>query len=245
MRPALHLADTGLDLGGRTVLDGIDLSVSPGEFVCLIGGSGSGKSSLLHLAAGLLAPSRGQVHVHAPRPALVFQEHALFPWLTARGNVELALEGRGVPRAGRAEQAAELLAAVQLSEAAGRLPHELSGGMRQRVALARALAQRSELLLMDEPFAALDGPTKDALHRVLTGVWRRHRPAVLLVTHQVEEAVALGDRVLLLGGSPARLCGAWPRGTADATTVRARLAETAGTGRGADRQGDDDVVLLR
>jgi len=142
--------------GAAPVLEGVDLTVAPGEFVCLVGASGCGKSTLLNLIAGLTRPTSGRIAVSSERPALMFQEPALLPWLTAAGNVELALRARGVGRAERRTEAQRLLRVVNLAGHSGKRAHELSGGMRQRVALARALAQDSSVLLMDEPFAALE-----------------------------------------------------------------------------------------
>jgi NitT/TauT family transport system ATP-binding protein len=194
---------------GPPVLEGVDLAVAPGEFVCLLGASGCGKSTLLNLAAGLLRPTAGQVEVAADRPALMFQESALLPWLTAAGNVELALRARGVGRAERRAAADRLLEVVNLGAARGKRVHELSGGMRQRVALARALAQDSPVLLMDEPFAALDAITRDVLHEELVRVWGEQGLTVLFVTHNVREAVRLGGRVVLLGSRPGRVVREW------------------------------------
>ncbi|MDM7831045.1 ABC transporter ATP-binding protein [Cellulomonas sp. MW9] len=191
------------------VLDGIDLAVAPGEFVCLLGASGCGKSTLLALVAGLDQPTAGTVEVPAGSPALMFQEPALFPWLTAGANVELALRLRGVPRNQRRAEALRLLSLVRLEDAHAKRVHELSGGMRQRVALARALAQEGELLLMDEPFAALDAITRDVLHEELTRIWSETGRAVLFVTHNVREAVRLGQRVVLLSSRPGRIAREW------------------------------------
>jgi NitT/TauT family transport system ATP-binding protein len=182
----------------------ISLSVQPGEFVCLVGASGCGKTTLLNLVAGLDAPAAGTVVVHGRR-ALLFQEAALFPWLTAAGNVELALRLAGVPRAERRDEARRLLRLVHLEGFAEKRPHELSGGMRQRVALARAFAQRADILLMDEPFGSLDAMTRDLLHDELERLWREHGFSVLFVTHDVREAVRLGDRVLVLTSRPGRV----------------------------------------
>jgi NitT/TauT family transport system ATP-binding protein len=195
--------------GRPPVLDGVDLSVAPGEFVCLVGASGCGKSTLLNLVAGLVKPTAGTVEVSAQRPALMFQEPALLPWLTASGNVELALRARGVGRAARRTEAARLLSLVNLAEAGGKRVHELSGGMRQRVALARALAQDSSVLLMDEPFAALDAITRDVLHLELARVWAQQQLSVVFVTHNVREAVRLGQRVVLMGSRPGRVVREW------------------------------------
>jgi NitT/TauT family transport system ATP-binding protein len=191
------------------VLDDISLDVVPGEFVCLLGASGCGKSTLLNLVAGLDRPSAGTLEVPGGRPALMFQEHALFPWLTAGRNIELALRMRGVPRSDRRAEAERLLELVRLKGAYGKRIHELSGGMRQRVALARALAQDSRLLLMDEPFAALDAITRDVLHEELTRIWAETNVSVLFVTHNVREAVRLAQRVVLLSSRPGRIAREW------------------------------------
>ncbi len=195
--------------GRPPVLQGMDLTVAPGEFVCLVGASGCGKSTLLNLIAGLTTPTSGQVSVTAERPALMFQEPALLPWLTASGNVELALRARGVGRAERRAEAERLLGVVNLDGQGGKRVHELSGGMRQRVALARALAQDSSVLLMDEPFAALDAITRDVLHDELTRIWRETGLSVLFVTHNVREAVRLAQRVVLLSSRPGRIAREW------------------------------------
>ncbi|GAA3358134.1 ABC transporter ATP-binding protein [Streptomyces antimycoticus] len=193
----------------QPVLEDINLQVRPGEFVCILGASGCGKSTLLNLIAGLDKTSAGAIEVPGGRPALMFQEHALFPWLTAGKNIELALRLRGVPRAERRPQAERLLELVRLGGAYGKRVHELSGGMRQRVALARALAQDSSVLLMDEPFAALDAITRDVLHEELTRIWSETGVSVLFVTHNVREAVRLAERVVLLSSRPGRVVREW------------------------------------
>ena len=199
--------------GGSAVraLDQVSLTTTPGEFTCLIGASGCGKSTLLSLVAGLDRPTSGDVTVNG-RVALMFQEPGLFPWLTAAGNIELALRARKVPRTERKARTLELLDAVQLGGFARKQPHELSGGMRQRVALARALAQDADVLLMDEPFGALDAMTRDLLHDELDRVRERvGKPlTVLFVTHNVREAVRLGDRVVLLSSRPGRVIEEYP-----------------------------------
>jgi NitT/TauT family transport system ATP-binding protein len=195
--------------GGAPVLDGIDLTVAPGEFVCLLGASGCGKSTLLNLIADLDAPTAGTIELTGGRPALMFQDHALFPWLTAGKNIELALKLRGVARQDRRTQAEELLSLVRLDGAFSKRVHELSGGMRQRVALARALAQAGDVLLMDEPFAALDAITRDVLHDELTRIWRETGRTVVFVTHNVREAVRLAQRVVLLSSRPGRIAKEW------------------------------------
>ncbi|MGW3646386.1 ABC transporter ATP-binding protein [Streptomyces sp. NPDC000878] len=194
--------------GQQLVLDDITLDVAPGEFVTLLGASGCGKSTLLNLVAGLDDPSAGSIRTDG-RPALMFQEHALFPWLTAGKNIELALKLGGVAKNDRRGRAEELLALVRLQGSYDKRVHELSGGMRQRVALARALAQESRLLLMDEPFAALDAITRDVLHDELTRIWAETGVSVLFVTHNVREAVRLAQRVILLSSRPGRIAREW------------------------------------
>jgi NitT/TauT family transport system ATP-binding protein len=195
----------GYGRGTLLALDRISLTVGAGEFVCLIGASGCGKSTLLSLVAGLDTPSAGQIDTSGRRVALMFQEPALFPWLTAARNVELALLAGGAGRAERRRRAAELLEVVHLGGFGTKRPHELSGGMRQRVALARALAQDADVLLMDEPFGALDAMTRDLLHDELDRICAGRGLTVLFVTHNVREAVRLGDRVVVLSSRPGRV----------------------------------------
>ena len=214
---AIRIEQLGKRFGaGPLVLDDVNLSIETGEFVCLLGASGCGKSTLLNLIAGLDRPTTGSIDVPAEGAAVMFQESALMPWLTARQNVELALRLRGVARSARRGEALELLDTVNLADAAEKRPHELSGGMRQRVALARALAQDRPVLLMDEPFAALDAITRDLLHEELERVWRRTGRTIVFVTHNVREAARLGQRVVLLSSRPGRVAGEW------------RIAETSG-----------------
>ncbi|CRK55535.1 ABC-type probable sulfate transporter, ATPase component [Alloactinosynnema sp. L-07] len=200
-----------------TALDGIDLTVAPGEFVCLLGASGCGKTTVLNLVAGLDKPTSGDIQLSTTRPAVMFQEAALMPWLTAARNVELPLRLAGVGRADRRAKTADLLELVRLGGVGDKRPHELSGGMRQRVALARALAsaiagdggEASSLLLMDEPFSALDAITRDVLQGELLRVWEATGAAVVFVTHDVREAVRLGQRVVLLSSKPGRVVQEW------------------------------------
>jgi NitT/TauT family transport system ATP-binding protein len=208
---------TGLVLNGlskrfpgdaSTVLDNISLSITEGEFVCLLGASGCGKTTLLNLIAGLDVPSSGTITAHG-RTSLIFQEPALFPWLTAGKNIELALKAAGVERSKRKEKAQELLHLVHLDKSYDQRPHELSGGMKQRVAIARALAQESKILLLDEPFAALDAITRDFLHEEISRVWKERGLTIVFVTHNVREAVRLGQRVLLLSSRPGRVIREW------------------------------------
>ncbi len=219
--PAVRLSGVGKTFGhgpeAVTALDQVDLDVAPGEFVCLLGASGCGKTTLLNLVAGLDRPSTGSIELSTGRPAVVFQEPALMPWLTAAGNVELALRLAGRSRPVRRRRTAELLELVRLGGMGDKRPHELSGGMRQRVALARALAGatdrtadgRDGLILMDEPFSALDAITRDVLQAELVRIWQATRAAVLFVTHDVREAVRLGQRVVLLSSRPGRVVQQW------------------------------------
>jgi NitT/TauT family transport system ATP-binding protein len=209
--PSVRFRGVGKVHGGgaarTTALAGVDLDVAPGEFVTIVGPSGCGKSTLLNIAAGLDKPTAGGVEVAGGQPAMVFQDAALFPWLTVGGNIEAAfkLGGHGYGRAERRQRVAELLELVRLPDLEGRRPHELSGGMRQRVAIARALAQQADVLLMDEPFGALDALTRGVLHGELERIWRERGIAILFVTHDVHEAVRLGDRVVVLGARPGRI----------------------------------------
>ena len=207
---AIRIEHLGKRFGaGPLVLDDVNLSIETGEFVCLLGASGCGKSTLLNLIAGLDQPTTGAIDTPVEGSAVMVQESALMPWLTARANVELALRLRGVPRSARKAEALGLLDVVNLADAAEKRPHELSGGMRQRVALARALAQDRPVLLMDEPFAALDAITRDLLHEELQRVWRETGRTIVFVTHNVREAVRLGQRVLLMSSRPGRIVREW------------------------------------
>ncbi|MEU1391102.1 MULTISPECIES: ABC transporter ATP-binding protein [unclassified Nonomuraea] len=195
-----------------TALSGIDLDVREGEFLTLVGPSGCGKSTLLDLVAGLTEPTSGQIVVNgAPvtGPGLdrgiVFQQYALFPWRTALANVAFGLEAKGVPRAERTERARRHLELVGLSGFEDRYPHELSGGMRQRVAIARSLAFDPDVLLMDEPFAALDAQTRESLQEELLRIWQHTRKTVVFITHGIDEAVYLGQRVAVMTSRPGRI----------------------------------------
>ncbi len=204
----VRLDGVGKSFGSRrnavTALQGVDLEIAQGEFVCLIGASGCGKSTILNLVAGLDEPTEGSIEV-AGRTVLMFQESALFPWLTAAANIDLPMRLAGVPRAVRKERVAQLLAAVHLDGFADKRPHQLSGGMRQRGALARAFAQDADVLLMDEPFGALDAMTRDALHEELDTLVRERGLTVLFVTHNVREAARLADRIVVLSPRPGRV----------------------------------------
>ncbi len=186
-------------------LDDVSLTVHEREFVCFLGRSGCGKSTLLSLVAGLEVPTGGAIELGGRRVGMMFQDSGLFPWLTVEGNINLALRLSGVPKPEWPERVAELLDVVRLPGVERRRPHELSGGMRQRVALARTLAQDCQVLLMDEPFAALDAITRDAMHDEIERIALERSLTVLFVTHNVREAVRLGDRVILMQPSPGRV----------------------------------------
>lgn len=191
-------------------LERISLDVKTGEIVCLVGASGCGKSTLLNLIAGLDQPSAGTIEISSGGAALMFQEAALFPWLTVEENVAFPLQMRGTSSGERRRRVADLLAMVHLDGFGRKRPHELSGGMRQRVALARALAQNANLFLMDEPFGALDAMIRDLLHDELERLWREAGLTILFVTHNVREAVRLGDRVIVLSSRPGRIAAEFP-----------------------------------
>ena len=190
----------------------ITLTCGPGEFVVVVGPSGCGKSTLLNLAAGMLKPDSGavlldDVPIDGPGPdrAMVFQEHGLFPWLTAAQNIEFGLKMANLPRARRLSRVEAALQLVHLTASADKLVHELSGGMRQRVAIARALVVDPAVLLMDEPFAALDAQTRTLMHAQLQELWGQTRKTILFVTHSVGEAVRLADRIIVLHSQPGRI----------------------------------------
>jgi NitT/TauT family transport system ATP-binding protein len=196
---------------------GLSMQIHASEFVCVLGSSGCGKSTLLSLIAGFLQARSGSVTMDGrpiTRPGadrgVVFQEYALLPWKNVRDNVALGLKFRGVPRDERERRTDEFLMLTNLSEAAEKYPFELSGGMKQRVALARTLANGAEVMLMDEPFAAVDAQTRMTLQEELLRLWNHSRVTVVFVTHSVEEAVFLADRVVVLTGGPGRVLATLP-----------------------------------
>ena len=194
------------------VLHDVNLTVAEGEFVCLVGPSGCGKSTIINLMAGLDRPTSGDVLVGGrpvagpdPSRTVVFQDAALFPWLTVLGNVEFGLRMAGLPKLQRRLRAMEYIKLVHLSRFVHAYPHQLSGGMKQRVAIARALALQPEILLLDEPFAALDAQTRAVLQNELLEIWELARPTVLFVTHNVREATGLADRVYVVSARPGQV----------------------------------------
>ncbi|MDU0202908.1 ABC transporter ATP-binding protein [Paenibacillus sp. MAH-36] len=195
--------------GNYKALDNITLTIKKGEFVSILGPSGCGKSTVLNLVAGFDTQSEGTIEVNGKKVTgagadrvVVFQEHGLFPWLTVLDNVAFGLKQKGIPKKERHELAMEQIKAVHLSRFADRYPHELSGGMKQRAAIARALAMDPEILLMDEPFAALDEQTRLILHKELEEIWMRTRKTILFITHNIREAVILSDRVVVMSTRP-------------------------------------------
>jgi NitT/TauT family transport system ATP-binding protein len=210
----ISFRDVFMELAGRLILERINLTVNRGEFVCLVGPSGCGKTTLLRLIAGLLLPTRGDVQYNGRRVtepardvAIVFQDYskALLPWRTAFGNVSLALEATGVPKAERAPRIRTLLEKVGLGQHAEHYPAQLSGGMQQRLQIARCLAQEPSVLLMDEPFGALDAITRQTLQDEVLRIFATSRTTNIFVTHDLEEAIYLGDRVIALRPNPGRI----------------------------------------
>jgi ABC-type nitrate/sulfonate/bicarbonate transport system ATPase subunit len=201
----------GKGAGRRQVLQGISFALRPDDFVCVLGPSGCGKSSLLHIIAGYLRPTEGTVRINGvlhekpdPQVGVVFQHHNLFPWLTISGNVAFGLRMAGLPKKERKRRTAEYLSLVGLESAASLLPHQLSGGMKQRAALARTLAAEPSIVLMDEPFSALDALTREAMQQHLIGIWQRTRTCIFFITHDVDEALLLGRRILVMQPAPGR-----------------------------------------
>ncbi len=202
----LGIKDLGFSYGRHRILSGFDLSVNEGDFVCLLGPSGCGKTSALKMIAGLLRPESGEIRIdgkaiHGPgaNRSMVFQNYGLLPWRTILGNVEFALEIRGMPKTARREIARKEIARIGLAGFESHYPSQLSGGMQQRVALARAFTKNPRLLLMDEPFAAVDMQTREYLQDELLKIWEEVKTTVIFVTHSIDEALYLGDRVVVMG----------------------------------------------
>jgi NitT/TauT family transport system ATP-binding protein len=198
-------------IGDVCALDEVTFTVDAGEFVCIVGPSGCGKSTLLKILAGLIEPTCGRLRFgvgrngDGPRTALVFQEHGLFPWMSVLDNVAFGLETRRVDKRERRAQALTFLEQVGLADFAVSYPHELSVGMRQRAAIARAMLVRPQLLLMDEPFSALDAQSRLVLQEELLRIWKLQGQTAIYVTHDIDEAILLGDRILVMSGRPGRI----------------------------------------
>ncbi|MET7771828.1 ABC transporter ATP-binding protein [Nocardia sp. NPDC005366] len=232
---SLSLNDIRIAYGGQAVIEKLDLTIAPGEILVLVGKSGCGKSTLLRAIAGLRAPQAGRISadgvpVTGPSAdrALVFQDDALLPWRTARQNIELALQLRGVARSVRRATARHWVEEIGLTDYADYLPRDLSGGMRQRVQLARSLAGAPRAVLMDEPFGALDTQTRATMQRLLIDTWRAHPTTIVFVTHDLDEALVLGDRIAVLGGGALRAVVdvPEPRTPLDRRSAKAELLET-------------------
>jgi NitT/TauT family transport system ATP-binding protein len=213
-RGQLELKSISKSFNGTStpVLDDVSLTCAPGEFVVVVGPSGCGKTTLLNIAAGMIKPDGGRATLDGerftrpgPQRAMVFQDHGLFPWLSAAQNIEFGLKMAGIAASERRERVQNALRMVHLSRSGDKLIHELSGGMRQRVAIARALVMDPAVLLMDEPFAALDAQTRTLLHQQLQELWVQTKKTILFVTHSVGEAVRLADRIIVLHAHPGRI----------------------------------------
>lgn len=213
---AIRFRGVGVSLGEGSkrveAVRGVDLHIEAGEFVSVIGPSGCGKSTLLNLAAGFVQLTQGSVELDGvrierpgPERGVVFQQYSLFPWLTVRGNVEYGLRVRKVPKGERDDTVNELLSRCGLMPFADHHPEQLSGGMRQRVGIVRALANKPRVLLLDEPFGALDAQTRSVMQEILLDIWGRFRTSVLFITHDIEEAVFLSDRVYAMSARPGRI----------------------------------------
>lgn len=208
----LHFENVSKAYQGHLVIADINLTVPSGSFTVFIGPSGCGKTTLLEIAAALVPATNGRVLLGgklitkpSPETAIVFQHHNLFEWMTVRDNVAFGLRAQGVQRSRRRLQAGKLLADVGLTEHANKLPRELSGGMRQRVAIARALVLNPQVLLMDEPFSSLDYQTRRVMQRYLLAIWLHAQATVVMVTHDLDEALTLADRIVLFSSSPGRI----------------------------------------
>jgi NitT/TauT family transport system ATP-binding protein/sulfonate transport system ATP-binding protein len=198
--------------GEVRALEKISLTVPDGQFACIVGPSGCGKSTLLNVAAGLVTPTEGEVLVDGkpadspgPDRGMVFQSYSLYPWLSVQRNIEFGLEVKGTPKPERRRQSSELIRLMKLDGFADAYPKALSGGMKQRVAIARAIANDPEVLLMDEPFGALDALTRQIMQEMLTEIWQRYRKTVLFVTHDIDEAIFLGDVIYVMTNRPGRI----------------------------------------
>lgn len=236
----LHLDNVGLKLTSaqgvvHTVFEGIDVTIDEGSFVSIIGPSGCGKTSILNVIAGLLKATSGRVLMDgqvvqgpSPQRGVVFQQYALFPWLTVRKNIEFGIRMSGGSALSRKEAADTLLEQMGLTQWQNAFPKELSGGMKQRVALARAYAVAPEVLLMDEPFGALDSETRVRLQDELVSMWFDRRTTIVFITHDIEEAIFLSQRVLVMGGTPGKIVNDVPVNLPNPRSSDVRVTEEFG-----------------
>ncbi len=210
MRPAIHIRDLRKVFGQLIAIDGVSLDIAPGEFFMIVGPSGCGKTTLLRILAGLDSVTSGAIEIetpHSQRPvnSMIFQGDSIFPWMTVWDNAAYGLKMRRVPSATVKEVVGHYLARTGLTRFAKYYPHQLSGGMRQRVSIARAFANDPEILLMDEPFSALDAQNKLLLQEELLHIWEEHKKTVVFITHSVDEAVFLGDRIMVMTAQPGKV----------------------------------------
>jgi NitT/TauT family transport system ATP-binding protein len=210
--PMIRIAGVSKSYGPKPVLGNVELEVARGEFLVILGASGCGKSTLLNLVSGFVQPDTGSIHVNdkevvdiTPACGMVFQQYALFPWKTVQENVEFGLKMRHMPRAERAEIARHFIEMVGLRGVAGSYPHALSGGMKQRVSIARVLANDPDVMLLDEPFAALDAMTRQVLQEQLVSIYEKSGKTILFITHSIDEALMLSTRMVVMGGQPGRI----------------------------------------
>jgi len=209
-RPAIRIRDLCKRFGGLTAIDGVSVEIAHGEFFMIVGPSGCGKTTLLRILAGLETVTSGTIEIETPnsqRPvnSMIFQGDSIFPWMTVWNNAAYGLKMRGVPAATVKEVVGHYLERTGLTRFAGYYPHQLSGGMRQRVSIARAFANDPEILLMDEPFSALDAQNKLLLQEELLRIWEEHKKTVVFITHSVDEAVLLGDRIMVMTAQPGQV----------------------------------------
>jgi len=210
--PMIRIAGVSKSYGDKPVLGNVELEVERGEFLVILGASGCGKSTLLNLVSGFVQPNTGHIHVNdkevtdvTPACGMVFQQYALFPWKTVQENVEFGLKMRHVPRAKRAEIAKHFIEMVGLRGVADSYPHALSGGMKQRVSIARVLANDPDVMLLDEPFAALDAMTRQVLQEQLVSIYEKSGKTILFITHSIDEALMLSTRMVVMGDKPGRI----------------------------------------
>ena len=236
------VAAFGVGQNKVTALESFDMSIADGEFVCLVGPSGCGKSTLLRIIAGLLNPTEGQVVINDDETShllsVVFQDYSIYPWKSVASNVRLGLELTGVSRAEARRRVDLMLEKMRLTRFANTLPRKLSGGMRQRVSIARALVVEPQILLMDEPFAALDAQLRMVMQEELLHLWQSDRRTVLFVTHNLDEAILLGDRVVVMSASPGRVLQEFK-----VSFPRPRTAELRGTKEFAELEAEIWSVL--